>query len=181
MINSGKEWNWMDDKSQQIINKINKEENMKPSLTQQLIEDARDIMESFDISPAMTIGFDKDEYILTPKQMSIIANALYLADCEISVQKIIDKGTELIEQNEIRNKKEVIKVPIKNRHNPLAEKPTNNTVKVVYRNHVTEYDNIHYPQAFITKIQRNKENNDWTEIWLNDDRIKINESKDLPF
>ena len=181
MINSGKEWNWMDDKSQQIINKINKEENMKPSLTQQLIEDARDIMESFDISPAMTIGFDKDEYILTPKQMSIIANALYLADCEISVQKIIDKGTELIEQNEIRNKKEVIKVPTKNRHNPLAEKPTNNTVKVVYRNHVTEYGNIHYPQAFITKIQRNKENTDWTEIWLNDDRIKINESKDLPF
>jgi len=31
------------------------------------------------------------------------------------------------------------------------------------------------------KIQQNKENTDWTEIWLNDDRIKINESKDLPF
>ena len=103
MINSGKEWNWMDDKRKE------KEPTMANTITQQVIGDARDIMESFDISPAMTIGFDKDEYILTPKQMTTIANALYLADCEISVQNIIDNGTKLIEQNEIRKEKEVVK------------------------------------------------------------------------
>ena len=149
-----------------------KEPTMANTITQQVIGDARDIMESFDISPAMTIGFDKDEYILTPKQMTVIANALFLADCEIAAQTIIDNGTELIEQNEIRNKKEVIKVPTKNRHNPLAEKPTNNVVKVVYKDNVSVYDNIHYPQAFIMKIQQNKDNKEWTEIWLNDKQIK---------
>ena len=168
MINSGKEWNWMDDKRKE------KEPTMANTITQQVIGDARDIMESFDISPAMTIGFDKDEYILTPKQMTTIANALYLADCEISVQNIIDNGTKLIEQNEIRKEKEVVKVPIKNRHNPLAEKPTNNVVKVVYKDNVYVYDNVHYPQAFIMKIQQNKDNTEWIEIWLNGNRIKIN-------
>jgi hypothetical protein len=31
----------------------------------------------------MTVGYDKESYSLTPQQMSIIAGALYLADCEI--------------------------------------------------------------------------------------------------
>lgn len=51
--------------------------------TQEAIANARDIMESFDPSAAMTIGFDKESYSLTSEQMSIIAGALYLADCEI--------------------------------------------------------------------------------------------------
>lgn len=51
--------------------------------TQEAISIARDIMESFDPSPAMTIGFDEESYSLTAEQMSIIAGALYLADCEI--------------------------------------------------------------------------------------------------
>ena len=51
--------------------------------TQEAIANARDIMESFDPSGAMTIGFDEESYSLTPQQMAIIAGALYLADCEI--------------------------------------------------------------------------------------------------
>ena len=137
--------------------------NKEQTLTQQLIGDARDIMESFDISPAMTIGFDKDEYILTPKQMTTIAGALYLADCEIAVRKTMD------------NEKEIITVHSTDRHNPLSDKPTNNVVKVVYKDKVSVYDNIHYPQAFIMKIQQNKDNTDWTEIWLNDKLIKTYE------
>jgi len=48
------------------------------------ISEARDIMESFDPSAAMTIGYDKKTYELTAEQMIKIAGALYLADCEIS-------------------------------------------------------------------------------------------------
>ena len=51
--------------------------------TQKAISEARDIMESFDPSPAMTIGFDLPTYTLTAEQMIKIAGALYLADCEI--------------------------------------------------------------------------------------------------
>jgi hypothetical protein len=47
------------------------------------IAEARDIMESFDESAAMTIGFDKPTYELTAEQMIKIASALYLADCAI--------------------------------------------------------------------------------------------------
>ncbi len=51
--------------------------------TQELISKARDIMESFDPSPAMTVGYDEPTYTLTSEQMTIIAGALYLADCEL--------------------------------------------------------------------------------------------------
>jgi hypothetical protein len=47
------------------------------------IAEARDIMESFDQTAAMTIGFDKPTYELTAEQMTKIAGALYLADCLI--------------------------------------------------------------------------------------------------
>jgi hypothetical protein len=40
-------------------------------------------MESFDEAGAMTIGFDQPTYTLTAEQMTKIAGALYLADCEI--------------------------------------------------------------------------------------------------
>ena len=53
--------------------------------TQELIEKARDLMESFDDNTsAMTIGFDKAEYKLTAEQMELISGAIYLADCELS-------------------------------------------------------------------------------------------------
>lgn len=54
--------------------------------TERLISEAREIMESFDPSPAMTIGFDRPTYELTAEQMQIIAGALYLADCELTEQ-----------------------------------------------------------------------------------------------
>lgn len=53
------------------------------SFAQEAISDARLIIESFDPSPAMTIGFDKDSYTLTAKEMLCIARSLYLADCEL--------------------------------------------------------------------------------------------------
>ena len=58
---------------------------------EQAISEARYIMESFDDSAAMTIGFDKPTYELTAEQMVKIAGALYLADCEIEdlKQKIL--------------------------------------------------------------------------------------------
>jgi hypothetical protein len=55
--------------------------------TEQAINEARYIMESFDDSAAMTIGFDKPTYTLTAEQMVKIAAALYLADCEIEELK----------------------------------------------------------------------------------------------
>lgn len=51
---------------------------------QQAISEARDIMESFDTSPAMTLEFDQPTYTLTAEQMTKIAGALYLADCAIA-------------------------------------------------------------------------------------------------
>jgi hypothetical protein len=51
--------------------------------TQSAINQARLIMESFDPSGAMTIGFDEPTYTLTAEQMGIIAGALYLADCDL--------------------------------------------------------------------------------------------------
>ena len=50
---------------------------------QQSIDEAREIIESFDKSGAMTLGFDEETYTLTGEQMIKIAAALYLADCEI--------------------------------------------------------------------------------------------------
>jgi hypothetical protein len=47
------------------------------------IEQARDLLESFDHTGAMTIGFDENEYTLTGDQMQLIASALYLAECKI--------------------------------------------------------------------------------------------------
>ena len=51
------------------------------------VEKARDLMESFDTSYAMTVGFDEQEYTLTSEQMNLIASALYLADCELNENK----------------------------------------------------------------------------------------------
>jgi hypothetical protein len=51
--------------------------------TKNSVAEAREIMETFDSSGAMTIGFDDETYTLTASQMSIIAGALYLADCLI--------------------------------------------------------------------------------------------------
>jgi hypothetical protein len=51
--------------------------------TLEIIASARDIMESFDESQAMTVGYDEPTYTLTAEQMAIIASALYLADCEL--------------------------------------------------------------------------------------------------
>ena len=50
-------------------------------LTEDSISEARDIIESFDPSAAMTVGFDEPEYIVTRDQMIKIAQAIYLADC----------------------------------------------------------------------------------------------------
>jgi hypothetical protein len=50
---------------------------------QEAISNAREIIESFDQTAAMTIGFDQKSYSLTANQMATIAGALYLADCEI--------------------------------------------------------------------------------------------------
>lgn len=61
------------------MNKTNEERTR----TEKAISEARDIMESFDPSPAMTIGFDLPTYTLTAEQMQIIASALYLADSEL--------------------------------------------------------------------------------------------------
>lgn len=51
--------------------------------TQLAIAEARAIMESFDETAATTIEFDQPTYTLTAEQMTRIAGALYLADCEI--------------------------------------------------------------------------------------------------
>lgn len=51
--------------------------------TANAVSNARDLMESFDDCPAMTIEYDKPEYTLTSDQMRQIMSALYLADCLI--------------------------------------------------------------------------------------------------
>ena len=55
------------------------------SKTQELLNEAIDLMESFDDCAAMTVDYDEKEYTLTPKQMNLIAGALYLADCELNI------------------------------------------------------------------------------------------------
>ena len=55
--------------------------------TQELLNEARDLMESFDDCAAMTVGYDKKEYMLTAKQMTLIAGALYLVDCKLNQNK----------------------------------------------------------------------------------------------
>jgi hypothetical protein len=56
---------------------------MENTRTQEAVSEAREIMESFDPSGAMTIGYDQPTYTLTAEQMTKIAGALYLADCEL--------------------------------------------------------------------------------------------------
>ena len=46
------------------------------------IDAARFIMESFDPSGAATVGYE-GTYTLTAEQMTIIAGALYLAECDL--------------------------------------------------------------------------------------------------
>ena len=66
------------------INRLKNIINLKPdSVTAKSVSEARKIMESFDDSPAMTVGYDKPAYNLTSEQMIKIAGALYLADCLI--------------------------------------------------------------------------------------------------
>jgi len=64
---------------------------MKRTRTQQIMDEAIDLMESFDDCPAMTVGYDKEEYTLTSKQMNLVAMALYLADGELSEAKLKSK------------------------------------------------------------------------------------------
>jgi len=47
------------------------------------ISNARDIIESFDETGAMTIGFDDDKYEISSSDLATIAGALYLSDCVI--------------------------------------------------------------------------------------------------
>ena len=57
---------------------------MKPDLlTKTVISEARDLLENFDESGAMTIGFDKPKYTITSEQIELLARAIYLADCLI--------------------------------------------------------------------------------------------------
>lgn len=53
------------------------------NLAIEAVAEARLIMESYDPTPAMTIGYDEESYTLTPKEMTAIAGALYLADCQL--------------------------------------------------------------------------------------------------
>lgn len=57
---------------------------------QHAINEAREIMESFDPVGAATIGYDNPTYILTAEQMTKIAGALYLADCKIEELSICE-------------------------------------------------------------------------------------------
>lgn len=52
-------------------------------LTKTVISEARDLLENFDESGAMTIGFDKPKYTITSEQLQLLAQAIYLADCLI--------------------------------------------------------------------------------------------------
>jgi hypothetical protein len=57
--------------------------NEERTRTQKAVDEAQYLMESFDPSPAMTIGFDLPTYTLTAEQMQIIASALYWASIEL--------------------------------------------------------------------------------------------------
>ena len=50
---------------------------------QQSIDEARDILESLGETCPVYVSFDEETYTLTGEQMSKIAAALYLAECEI--------------------------------------------------------------------------------------------------
>jgi hypothetical protein len=64
------------------------------SAAQKAINEARQIMESFDDHGGTLVFYNQESYILTQEQMTKIAGALYLADCEIGKntqkQHIID-------------------------------------------------------------------------------------------
>jgi hypothetical protein len=62
-------------------------ESENKSNTQLAIYKARSIMESFDPSGSMTVGYDEPTYTLTAEEMGIIAGALYLADCDLDYLK----------------------------------------------------------------------------------------------
>ena len=51
--------------------------------TKSSVAEAREIMEGFDSSGAMTVGYDDLTYTLTAEQMTKIMSALYMADCLI--------------------------------------------------------------------------------------------------
>ena len=51
--------------------------------TQKAINEAREIMESFDDHGGTLVFYNQESYTLTAEQMTKIAGALYLADCEI--------------------------------------------------------------------------------------------------
>lgn len=53
------------------------------SAAQTAINEAREIMESFDDHGGTTVLYEQESYTLTREQMTKIAGALYLADCEI--------------------------------------------------------------------------------------------------
>lgn len=77
-----------------VINNVNIESFLKAKESISLewlkasidaISEARLIMEDFDDSGAMTVGYDKNTYILNKNQMLKIATALYLSDVLISL------------------------------------------------------------------------------------------------
>jgi hypothetical protein len=53
------------------------------STAQTAINEAREIMESFDDHGGTLVFYNQESYTLTQEQMTKIAGALYLADCEI--------------------------------------------------------------------------------------------------
>jgi len=53
------------------------------SAAQKAINEARQIMEGFDDHGGTTVLYEQESYTLTREQMTKIAGALYLADCEI--------------------------------------------------------------------------------------------------
>jgi hypothetical protein len=67
---------------EQLTKAIEDKQNEKPSI-EKVIAEAQLIMEGFDPTPAMTLEYDQPTYSLTSDQMTKIARALYLADCEI--------------------------------------------------------------------------------------------------
>lgn len=62
---------------------INNRSQLSVEKTLTSIANARDIMESLGETCPVYVSFDEEIYTLTKEQMSIIAGALYLADCEI--------------------------------------------------------------------------------------------------
>jgi hypothetical protein len=50
---------------------------------QQLISDAREILESIGECCPVYVSFEKENYTLSCEQVKLIAKALYFADCEI--------------------------------------------------------------------------------------------------